>query len=151
MTLRAMALLSIAGLVTAPSRSHINRAASIGSVSFDRILHASREPQNWLTYSGGYASQRYSELTQLTPHNVNGLKLRWTLPSRDRNAHEEVTPLVVDGVMYTTQRVNDVIALDAATGKTIWTSLHNPDPAARTCCAQMPRGLAILDRTLFLA
>src|SRR5262249_45690907 len=36
-------------------------------VTFDRILHADREPQNWLTYSGGLFSHRYSLLTQITP------------------------------------------------------------------------------------
>jgi len=59
--------------------------------------------------------------------------------------------LVVDGVMYTTQRINDVIALDAVTGGTIWTYAHKPAPEARNCCAQMTRGLAVLDHKLFLA
>ena len=36
-------------------------AAPAGAqVSFDRILRADQEPQNWLTYSGSYTSQRYS-------------------------------------------------------------------------------------------
>ena len=39
-------------------------------VTFDRILNASREPQNWLTYSGSYFSQRYSLLDQINPDNV---------------------------------------------------------------------------------
>jgi alcohol dehydrogenase (cytochrome c) len=39
-------------------------------VTFDRILHADREPQNWLTYSGGLFGHRYSPLTQITPANV---------------------------------------------------------------------------------
>ena len=129
----------------------MNRAVSVGSVSFHRILHASSEPWNWLTYSGGYASQRYSELTRIAPENVKGLALRWSLASGDPNAHEEVTPLVVDGVMYTVRKVNDVVALDAASGKIIWTYAHTPSLDARNCCAQMTRGLAILDRKLFLA
>ena len=40
-------------------------------VTFDRLVRASQEPHNWLSYSGGYFSQRYSELTQITPDNVN--------------------------------------------------------------------------------
>ena len=44
---------------------------SLGAqVSFDRLLQADREPQNWLTYSGTYLGQRYSQLTQITPDNV---------------------------------------------------------------------------------
>ena len=34
-------------------------------VTYDRLLHADNEPQNWLTYSGGYASHRYSPLDQI--------------------------------------------------------------------------------------
>ena len=39
-------------------------------VTFDRILHADKEPQNWLTYSGTTLGQRYSPLKQITPDNV---------------------------------------------------------------------------------
>jgi hypothetical protein len=65
---------------------------------------------------------------------------------------QENTPLVVDGVMYTIQSPNDVIALDAATGKTIWTYLHKPAPGTRNpCCGNLTRGVAILGDKLFLA
>ena len=46
-------------------------------VTFDRLLHADQEPQNWLTYSGTYASQRYSLLTQVNRNNVKNLQLKW--------------------------------------------------------------------------
>ena len=45
-------------------------------VTFDRILHADKEPRNWLTYSGGPSSQGYSPLAQVTPANVNNLQLQ---------------------------------------------------------------------------
>jgi alcohol dehydrogenase (cytochrome c) len=45
-------------------------------VTFDRILRADKEPQNWLTYSGSTLSPRYSQLTQITPANVGNLNLR---------------------------------------------------------------------------
>src|SRR5207247_2339449 len=44
-------------------------------VTFDRILKAKQEPQNWLTYSGGLYGQRHSELTQITPENVKNMEL----------------------------------------------------------------------------
>ena len=46
-------------------------------VSFDRIIRADKEPHNWLTYSGGVQSQRYSTLTQIAPDNVKNLELQW--------------------------------------------------------------------------
>src|SRR5215510_14512388 len=127
-----------------------NREAPVNNVSFDRLLKASQEPQNWMTYGGALTSQRHSGLTQVTPENAKDLELKWVFQSRSLEKHE-VTPLVVDGVMYTIQSPNDVIALDASTGKTIWTYSHKPDPAARNCCGKLSRGLAILGDKLLLA
>jgi len=95
-------------------------------------------------------SQRYSPLTQITPANIKDLELKWVHQTRSAEKHE-VTPLVVDGTMYVVQNVNDVLALNAATGKAIWTYSHKYDPAAKNCCGKLSRGLAILGNTLFLA
>ena len=57
-------------------------------VSFDRILAASKEPQNWLTYSGTLSSQRYSTLDQITPANVKDLELQWVFQSRSLEKFE---------------------------------------------------------------
>jgi len=121
----------------------------VTDVPFARLLKP--EPQNWLSYSGGTMSQRHSALTQVTPANAKDLTLKWVFQTRTLDKQEN-TPLVVDGVMYTIQSPNDVIALDAATGKTIWTYLHKP--AAGTvnpCCGNLTRGVAILGDKLFLA
>jgi alcohol dehydrogenase (cytochrome c) len=120
------------------------------NVSFDRLLKANAEPQNWMVYGGSFTSQRHSLLTQITPANAKDLELKWVFQSRSLEKHE-VTPLVVNGTMYTIQSPNDVVALNAETGKTIWTYRHKPDPAARNCCGNLTRGLAILDDKLFLA
>ena len=62
----------------------------------------------------------------------------------------EATPLVVDGVLYTVQAPNDVVALDAATGRIFWTFSYKPSADARPCCGRVNRGLAILGDTLFM-
>src|SRR5215217_1987173 len=90
----------------------------LAQVSSDRLLNAQKEPQNWLTYSGSYMSQRHSALTQVTTANVKDLELKWVFQARWLDYYQ-ATPLVVDGTMYTTQG-NDVIALDAVTGKIFW-------------------------------
>ena len=79
-------------------------------VSFDRLLQTDREPHNWLTYSGGFSSQRHSSLTQINPRNVKRLELQWIFQARSLEKFE-TTPLVVDGVMYTVQAPNDLVAL----------------------------------------
>src|SRR5437879_7713542 len=119
-----------------------------GQVSFDRILRASQEPQNWLTYSGTTLSQRYTTLSRITPVNVKNLELQWIFQAHSFEKFE-ATPLVVDGVMYTVQAPNDVVALDAATGRVFWTYSHSPK-RARPCCGRVNRGLAILGDTLFM-
>jgi alcohol dehydrogenase (cytochrome c) len=119
-------------------------------VSFDRILKAGQEPQNWLTYSGTVTSHRHSLLTQITPENVKNLELQWVFQARSLEKFE-ATPLVVDGVMYTVQAPNDVVALDATTGRIFWIYSYRPAPEARPCCGRVNRGLAILGDTLFMA
>src|SRR5205814_2057263 len=119
-------------------------------VSYERILRSGQEPQNWLTHSGNYNSQRYSTLSQLTPENVKNLEVQWIFQARSLEKFE-ATPLVADGVMYTVQAPNDVVALDAATGRTFWTYSHTPDQASRPCCGRVNRGVAILGDTLFMA
>jgi alcohol dehydrogenase (cytochrome c) len=118
-------------------------------VPYDRLLRAASEPRNWLTYGGSYASQRYSELAQVTPANVTTLEQRWVLQNQVFGAWQS-TPLVVDGVMYLTQRPNDVMAVDAKTGRMFWLYRWTPSPDARVCCGANNRGLAILGDTLFM-
>src|SRR5512134_3076749 len=121
-------------------------AAPQAQVTFDRLLRAAREPHNWLMYSGGYFSQRHSELTQITPENVRTLESAWIFQLNSReptNTRFEVTPIVVEGVMYIVQPPNDIIALDAVTGRPYWMYSYNPSPQARPCCGRLNRGVAI--------
>jgi len=117
-------------------------------VTSDRLVRAAEEPQNWITYSGGYASQRHSLLTQITPANVRNLELKWILPNQVFGAWQS-SPIVVDGIMYVTQRPNDVLAVDAKTGRVFWQYRYNLSPDARVCCGANNRGLAILGDTLY--
>ena len=83
-------------------------------VSFDRLLNAEREPHNWLSYSGTTSNQRHSLLTQITPANVKNLQQAWIWQARSLEKFE-ATPLVVDGILYTVEAPNNVVALDAVT------------------------------------
>ncbi len=127
-------------------------------VTSDNILHASREPQNWLTYSGGYASQRYSLLDKINRDNVKDLQLKWVYhpaplasvgPEGGPNDKMEATPLVVNGIMYTVQG-NDVVALDAASGRIFWTFTYEIPPESNAYVL-VCKGLAISGNTVFWA
>src|SRR5215475_8303086 len=94
-------------------------AMAFAQATFERIQRPAAEPQNWLSYSGGPMSQRYSPLTDITAGNVRNLELKWVYQVQSLEKFE-ATPLVVDGVMYTVQAPNDIVALDAATGRVFW-------------------------------
>jgi alcohol dehydrogenase (cytochrome c) len=127
-------------------------AASVGvaaQVTNDRLLRAADEPQNWLTYSGNYAGHRHSALRQITPGNVGNLEMKWIFQNQVFGSWES-SPLVLDGVMYLTQRPNDVIAIDAKTGRIFWIYNYVGSPDFKVCCGANNRGLAILGHTLFM-
>ncbi|MCY4505984.1 MAG: PQQ-binding-like beta-propeller repeat protein, partial [Acidobacteria bacterium] len=119
-------------------------------VTFERLLNADAEPHNWLTYSGTYSSNRYTTLDQITPDNVDQLELAWIFQANSLEPFQ-ATPLVVDGIMYLTEPVNNVVALDAKRGSVFWKYEYTPSPLARPCCGAVNRGVAILGDTLFLA
>ncbi|HSR06873.1 MAG TPA: PQQ-dependent dehydrogenase, methanol/ethanol family [Bryobacteraceae bacterium] len=118
-------------------------------VTFDRLVNSAKEPQNWLTYSGNMMSQRYSPLDQITPQNVKNLELKWVFQARSLEKFE-ATPLVVDGIMYTVQAPNDVVALDPVTGRVFWMYSYAPSPLSRPCCGRVNRGVAVVGDTLFM-
>jgi alcohol dehydrogenase (cytochrome c) len=118
-------------------------------VTFERLLHADAEPQNWLTYSGNYNSQRYSTLSQIDRSNVAGVELKWVYQIESLQK-AETSPLVVGGVMYLTQAPNDVVALDARSGRAFWIYQYKPASGYKLCCGTVNRGLAILGDTLFM-
>ena len=117
---------------------------------FAVLAGAGLQAQNWLTYSGDVSSRRYSPLTQITPANVKNLDLQWVFQALSLEKFE-ATPLAVDGVLFTVQPPNDVVALDGATGRVFWTYTYKPSTQARPCCGRVNRGLAMLGDRLFMA
>jgi alcohol dehydrogenase (cytochrome c) len=141
MKVRLVLLISICGLFGFVAH---------GQVTFDRLLNTDKDPKNWLTYSGSLSGQRHSSLRDIAVENVTGLELQWVYQARSLEKFE-ATPLVVDGILYTVQAPNDVVALEAATGRMFWTYSYLPSKDARLCCGRVNRGLAILGDTLFMA
>ena len=118
-------------------------------VSSGRLVGAAAEPANWLTYSGSYSGQRYSPLTQINASNVKNLEFKWMLQNQVFGSWES-SPLVVDGIMYLTQRPNDVLAVDARTGRIFWVYRYVAPADYKICCGANNRGLAIHGHTLFM-
>ena len=118
-------------------------------VTFDRLRNAQNEPQNWLTYNGGYKSNHYSSLDQIKPANVANLDMKWAYQVNALDKFE-TTPLVVDGVMYFTEPPNTVVAIDARTGRPYWKYEHPVPETTYACCGNINRGVAILGDTVYL-
>ncbi|NOX24829.1 MAG: PQQ-dependent dehydrogenase, methanol/ethanol family, partial [Deltaproteobacteria bacterium] len=113
------------------------------SIRADRYVSADKEPENWLLNGRTYTDQRYSPLKQINLGNVSDLSLAWYADT-DTTRGLEATPLVVDGIMYTSGSWSIVYALDARTGKILWE--YDPEvPKAwgrNACCDVVNRGVA---------
>ena len=119
-------------------------------VTAQRLLESGKEPQNWLMYSGDYAGRRFSALDQVNTSNVAALVPKWAYQTM-AGGKFETTPLVVDGVLYGTGQDDRVFALDARSGRPIWTYQQTLPGDIRPCCGRVNRGLAILGDKVFVA
>lgn len=118
-------------------------------LSYERLLNSSKEPQNWLTYWGGYDSDHFSPLKQVTPANVGRLQARWSV-QMPGPALLETTPLVVDGVMYTSGQPGQVMAIDARTGLQRWTFERRQKVKNPYETNSFNRGVAVLGDRVFV-
>jgi alcohol dehydrogenase (cytochrome c) len=123
---------------------------AVSPVTWERLLNAGDEPENWLMYSGTLDAQRYSQLDEINTSNVTEMELKWAyqIPVIDR---AETVPLVVDGIMFITEAPSNLVAVDAQTGRQYWRYDHDLPEDLRICCGRNNRGVAILGETLFMS
>ena len=120
-----------------------------GGLTYERILNAAKEPHNWLTYFGDYRGQHFSQLKQINLSNVASLQTAWVFQPQG-NGLLQASPLVVDGVMYTTASSNYAYAIDAATGKQLWSYKYQPKNPKHDVQGISNRGFAMLGGRLFM-
>jgi quinohemoprotein ethanol dehydrogenase len=108
------------------------------------LRNADSDSANWITYGRTYSEQRFSPLKQIDEESVKQLGLAWSMDFPTVRAYE-ATPLVKDGVMYTTGAWSIVYAVDARTGALLWT--YDPqvakDHSKFVCCDVVNRGVAL--------
>jgi len=118
--------------------------AATSSVDDARLRGAAGEPGNWLTHGGTYAEQRYSTLEQIRADNVAQLGLAWSFDTQT-NRGLEATPIVADGILYTTGSWSVVFAIDARSGHLLWS--YDPqvprEKGKDACCDVVNRGVAL--------
>ena len=105
---------------------------------------ADQDSANWLMYGRTYDDHRFSPLNQINEQTVPKLGLAWSREMATTRGLE-ATPLVKDGVLYTTGSWSVVQALDAKTGDVRWT--YDPkvprEHAYFICCDVVNRGVAL--------
>ena len=104
-----------------------------------------RQYTDWKMYGGGEENIHYSTLSQITPGNVRQLEVAWRFDTGDEfdGSEMQCNPIVIDGVMYATTPKVRVIALDAVTGKLIWS--FDPNDGKKGAGKMRNRGVTFWD------
>lgn len=137
-----------ATVLSAPSAEQMRRAAKL---DHERLSSADEEVGNWLLHGRTYNEQRFSPLKNINVDNVDQLGLAWSFDT-NHNRGLESSPIVIDGVMYSTGNWSVVYANDAKTGELLWEFDPGVDKswAVYACCDVVNRGVAAWDGKLFV-
>ncbi|OWY04432.1 PQQ-binding-like beta-propeller repeat protein [Thioclava sp. IC9] len=129
------------------NRAQMKELPASANVAVDdnAMRSAKGNKSDWLLHGRSYSNQRYSPLDQITTDNIDKLH-PVALVQTGKVASFETTPIVVDGVMYISTPMVDnemtVMALDAATGETYWSTTYDVSQV-KTCCGPVNRGVAV--------
>ncbi|PXX30526.1 quinohemoprotein ethanol dehydrogenase [Arenibacter sp. ARW7G5Y1] len=117
---------------------------TIGNITEERILNADNEPESWLTGGRDYKQTYYSPLNDINKKNIDHLGFGWQYDIDFETAFQ-ATPIVVDGILFTSGNKGNVYALNAVNGELLWS--FKPEIAAEVfdnhCCAGPNRGVAV--------
>jgi PQQ-dependent dehydrogenase (methanol/ethanol family) len=140
---------ALAALIAVTLLVGCNQSKGAGAVDARRIERA--DAGEWLNYGRTYDEQRFSPLDKVNRGNVAQLGLAW-FAEFDTDRGQEATPLMVDGVLYTTTAWSKVYAFDARTGEKKWS--YDPkvpgDRGFSACCDVVNRGVAVWGGKVFV-
>lgn len=120
------------------------------TVTQDLLNRAAGDGNNFLHTNGNYEQTRYYPNRQINRDNVRKLRPAWIF-QLDVRESLETTPIVINGVMYVTTAFDHVFALDARTGKQLWSYAHAMGPITTFCCGPNNRGVAAYGDMVYLA
>src|SRR5256712_1260146 len=107
------------------------------------------DERNWIHPNKDYTQTRYSKAAQINTSNVAKLRPAFVFQTAVVESME-VSPIVVDGVMFITTSYDHVYAVDAASGQELWHYKHPMGPTTTFCCGPNNRGVAVSGNKLFL-
>jgi quinohemoprotein ethanol dehydrogenase len=131
------------------SAAHIKAVTS--AVDGNWIKNNAATSKDWPAVGLDFGETRFSKLDQINTGNVKNLGLAWSYDLESARG-VEATPIVVDGIMYVSAPWSIVHAIDARTGKKIWTFDPEVSPAKgyRGCCDVVNRGVALHKGKVFV-
>lgn len=123
----------------------------LGNLDSARLAAASTEPDNWFTPGRDGAGTYYSPLDRIDTRTIANLGFAWEYPLGTQRGIE-ATPIVIDGVLFTSSNWGRVYALDARTGVQLWT--YEPDVDGQwgryPCCDIVNRGVAVWNGRVYV-
>lgn len=124
-------------------------ASANAQVTYDRLVNAAKEPQNWLTYFGDYGANRHRDLKQINTANVSNLRMEWMFQTGQPGRFQTM-PLIDNGIMYFTATGLHGFAIDARTGRELWHFRYPMPEGLKLCCGVVNRGFAALGELLYM-
>ena len=118
-------------------------------VTAEKLNAGTDNTAEWLHYGGSYNNWRFSPLKDITRENAAKLRAEWIFQT-GVPGQLEASPVVADGVMYLTASYNNVWALDAESGATLWKYSHQLPGDLMFCCGPTNRGVAISGDMVFM-
>jgi len=135
-----------------PVFSQGDKTSGVGNITTERLLNADGEPGAWLTGGRDWQQSYYSPLTNINKDNIQKLGFAWSydIPF---DVGFQATPIVVDGVMFTSGNRGNVYTLDARTGALRWSFAPKVDPGILRvqCCGGVNRGVAVWHGKVYVA
>jgi quinohemoprotein ethanol dehydrogenase len=147
-----VATLALAACGGSPAPATKAEQSTFGAIDRARLLAADHAPGDWLTSGRDFGKSHFSSLTQINRETVARLGFAWQSPTGTTRGLE-ATPIVVDGVMYSSGPTGRVYAVRADTGASIWTfDPHNDGQVDRyACCDEANRGVAVWQGLVYVA
>ena len=147
----AAAALVLALVPVSLGAQQAKRAAAAYEVDQSALVGAAGRPGDWLSYGRTFKEQRFSPLDEINEETVADLGLAWIYETGSKRGLE-ATPLVIDGIMYTTGAWSKLYALDVVSGEPLWE--YDPEvpkeTAMKACCDVVNRGAALYNGKVIL-
>ncbi len=152
MRYRTLAPLIVGVLAIVPAQLSAQQASDYqAAVDAERLVNATAEASDWLSYGRTYDEQRYSPLSQINKDNLERLSLAW-FADMTTSRGQEATPIVVDGAVYVSTAWSLVWAFDVRSGELLWQYDPEVDRAKgfQACCDVVNRGVAVWEGKVFV-